>query len=119
VVAALCSFHPRVAVSLAVEDVAFGGIHAGLGVSHALRVAGAGASLLVVRTGGPHAPSRMNPPLPRNADEEGPALHAARWTRARVPSQVRVVAAGGLWTAWVMEAAVAGGACDAVLYGSG
>ncbi len=117
----LCSLVARVAtlgvptgVSLCVEDVAVGGIHAALSVAWARQLHRAGASLLVARTGGPFAVPRMNPPVPRFVHEEGPALTAAAWLTRGVPGAV-VMGAGALWSDGVMEAALGRALCHGAL----
>ncbi|MBI5496670.1 MAG: hypothetical protein HY904_16740 [Deltaproteobacteria bacterium] len=120
----------RVLVSLCVEDVAVGGLHAGAGVEHARALVAAGATALVVRTGSAWNAARLVPPPPRFPHEEGPALHAAAWTRHALASaagappgrarllpspweRVPVLVAGALQSVETISAALAR-ACDGV-----
>ena len=106
---------PRVLLSLAVEDVAVGGLTATDGVALARFFADAGATLILVRTGAVAMPARLWPHPPRSPHEEGPSLHAAAWTRRALPAHVLVIAAGGLVEERTMAAAVDAGLLDGVV----
>jgi 2,4-dienoyl-CoA reductase-like NADH-dependent reductase (Old Yellow Enzyme family) len=114
-VADLARVHPRVLVSLAVEDGAPGGLYPALGVSVARRVCEAGAGLVVARTGSPYAHPRLAAADPRSPEEEGGALHAARWLRRALPSTCLVAVADGIRSLAVAQSAVAQACCDVVV----
>lgn len=115
-VTALSKLHARVVVSLPVEDVAVGGLHAGDGITLAKAVVEAGAGLLVGRTGSAHFPARLLPPEPRMPEEEGASLQACAWLKGALPN-VCVMAAGGIRTARVAGMAVGRHMCDGVVVG--
>ena len=106
---------PRVAVSLTVEDVTVGGLSPLEGVRVAQWCVAAGATLVLVRSGGPHMPARLWPAPPRSAHEEGPSLHAAIWTRRALPRDVVVVPAGAWVGASTVERVLKGGLVDGVV----
>lgn len=106
---------PRVLVSLVVEEVAVGGITATQGVVWARLLVEAGANAVVVRTGGPHTPARLVPPVPRFPHEEGPSIHATRWVRNALPADVLVMPAGAIMSTEIAGRVLEAGVAHAVV----